>query len=146
MTISSVADFHEGLKALEDISGYSYHNSQLGHAHAYLLPSVTHILAKHFRSCPANRRLFDLGCGNGSVAAYFADQGYEVVGVDPSSDGVAEANAAHPRLAIKQGSAYDNLVEVYGKFPALISLEVVEHVYAPRDYARTVFELLESGG
>jgi 2-polyprenyl-6-hydroxyphenyl methylase/3-demethylubiquinone-9 3-methyltransferase len=28
----------------------------------------------------------------------------------------------------------------------VLSLEVVEHVYAPRDYARTVFDLLEPGG
>ncbi len=28
----------------------------------------------------------------------------------------------------------------------LVSLEVVEHVYAPRDYARCVFDLLEPGG
>ncbi|MFM6377322.1 MAG: methyltransferase domain-containing protein [Microcystis sp.] len=28
----------------------------------------------------------------------------------------------------------------------LISLEVVEHVYAPRDYAKTVYNLLQPGG
>lgn len=28
----------------------------------------------------------------------------------------------------------------------MISLEVVEHVYAPRDYARSLFNLVEPGG
>ena len=28
----------------------------------------------------------------------------------------------------------------------VLSLEVVEHVYAPRQYAKTVFDLLEPGG
>lgn len=28
----------------------------------------------------------------------------------------------------------------------VVSLEVVEHVYAPRNYARTLFDLLEPGG
>jgi 2-polyprenyl-6-hydroxyphenyl methylase/3-demethylubiquinone-9 3-methyltransferase len=28
----------------------------------------------------------------------------------------------------------------------VLSLEVVEHVYAPRDYARTVFDVLSPGG
>jgi 2-polyprenyl-6-hydroxyphenyl methylase/3-demethylubiquinone-9 3-methyltransferase len=28
----------------------------------------------------------------------------------------------------------------------VISLEVVEHVYAPRHYARTLFDLVEPGG
>jgi 2-polyprenyl-3-methyl-5-hydroxy-6-metoxy-1,4-benzoquinol methylase len=93
-----------------------------------------------------SRRLFDLGCGNGSVAAYFAERGYDVTGVDPSAEGVAEARAAYSHLRIEQGSAYDDLVAIYGRFPVVISLEVVEHVYAPRDYARTLFDLLESGG
>lgn len=44
------------------------------------------------------------------------------------------------------GSAYDDLAEQYGQFPVVLSLEVVEHVYAPRDYARTVFSLLRPGG
>lgn len=134
------------MKLLTGISGYSYSNAQLGCAHAYLLPKVSKILNDHFGPASANRRLFDLGCGNGSVAAYYAEQGYDVMGVDPSDDGVAAAHAAYPHLAIEQGSAYDNLAAIYGTFPAVISLEVIEHVYAPRDYARTVFSLLEDGG
>ena len=35
---------------------------------------------------------------------------------------------------------------MYGCFPVVISLEVVEHVYAPRDYTRTLFDLVEPGG
>ena len=31
-------------------------------------------------------------------------------------------------------------------FPIVISLEVVEHVYAPRDYAATLLSLVEPGG
>ena len=45
-----------------------------------------------------------------------------------------------------EGSAYDNLAAEYGQFPIVISLEVIEHIYDPRRYARTFFELLESGG
>jgi 2-polyprenyl-6-hydroxyphenyl methylase/3-demethylubiquinone-9 3-methyltransferase len=37
-------------------------------------------------------------------------------------------------------------VAKFGTFPAVISLEVVEHVYAPRDYARQLFELVQPGG
>jgi 2-polyprenyl-6-hydroxyphenyl methylase/3-demethylubiquinone-9 3-methyltransferase len=134
------------LKALADIAGYKYSHAQLGHAHAYLLPTVSHVVASQLMGRLGTRRLFDLGCGNGSVAAYFAERGYEVTGVDPSAEGVAEARTAYPHIRIEQGSAYDDLAAIYGRFPVLISLEVVEHVYAPRDYARTVFDMLESGG
>ena len=127
-------------------SNYHYFSAELGHAHAYLLPTVDRLLETHFRATGTSRRLFDLGCGNGSVAAHFAAKGFKVVGVDPSIEGVEHANRAFPDLTIEQGSAYDDLESRYGTFPAAISLEVVEHVYAPRNFARTLYNLLEPGG
>ncbi len=91
-------------------------------------------------------RLFDLGCGNGSVGAAFAMEGWDVTGVDPSYEGIAQARKAYPALQLEEGSAYDDLATKYGCFPAVVSLEVVEHVYAPRDYARTLFNLVEPSG
>ena len=61
-------------------------------------------------------RLFDLGCGNGSVAAHMADRGWDVTGVDPSAEGIAQANRAYPDIRLEQGSAYDDLAEKYGRF------------------------------
>lgn len=92
------------------------------------------------------KKAFDLGCGNGSVANWLASKGYEIVGVDPSETGIAEANRAFPELNLKVGSAYDPLHETFGNFPLLVSLEVIEHVYAPRDYARCVRDLLAPSG
>ena len=92
------------------------------------------------------RRLFELGCGNGSVARLLTARGWDVTGVDPSVEGIAQARAADPGLKLATGSAYDDLAGQYGRFPMVLSLEVVEHVYAPRHYARTLFDLLEPGG
>lgn len=128
------------------ISGFGYSNADHSHAHAYLLPKVTEELATIHKRCTTSPRLFDLGCGNGSVGALFASQGWSVTGVDPSSEGIAHAQKAYPHLRFEEGSAYDDLAAKYGCFPAVISLEVVEHVYAPRDYARTLFSLVEPGG
>ena len=92
------------------------------------------------------RRLFELGCGNGSVANELAGRGWDVTGVDPSVEGIRQAQAAYPGLKLASGSAYDDLAAQYGQFPVLLSLEVVEHVYAPRHYARTAYSLLSAGG
>ena len=73
-------------------------------------------------------------------------KGWEVTGVDPSIDGIAQASAAFPTLNLKVGSAYESLAETYGRFPFLISLEVVEHVYNPRLYIKNAYNLLEDGG
>jgi 2-polyprenyl-3-methyl-5-hydroxy-6-metoxy-1,4-benzoquinol methylase len=91
-------------------------------------------------------RLFDLGCCNGSVGAILANDGWSVTGVDPSLEGIAKARKAYRELKLEEGSAYDDLPTKYGRFPVVVSLEVVEHVYAPRDYARTLFDLVEPGG
>lgn len=126
------------------ISGYSYADSLTNPSHRHLLPPLRSTLSE--LKAAGARRLFELGCGNGSVAAIMSADGWEVTGVDPSEQGIAAAHTAHPELRLELGSAYDDLAGRYGRFPVVVSLEVVEHVYAPRDYARTLFELLEPGG
>lgn len=133
------------MKHIEAISGYRYAGATNAHSHHFLMPRVRSELAR-LKTDLEKARLFDLGCGNGSVASLLDNDGWEVTGVDPSTEGIAAARAAYPTLRLEVGSAYEDLVGRFGRFPVLVSLEVVEHVYAPRDYARTVFDLLEPGG
>ncbi len=128
--------------AVRHRGGYTYHSAEHSHAHAYLMPCVTGILSGR----GAGLRIFDLGCGNGSVAHALAGLGHEVAGVDPSKEGIAHANAAYPELRLERGDAYEPLAERFGQFDAVVSLEVVEHLYAPRDYARTLAALIRPGG
>jgi len=125
--------------------GFRWHDAKLTHAHDYLLPAVMAEL-QELRPALREQRLFDLGCGNGSVAWALSRAGWDVTGVDPSSEGIGQARAAYPQLKLQLGSAYDDLASQYGRFPVVISLEVVEHVYFPRKYAATLFDLVEPGG
>lgn len=133
------------MESIASISGYRYPNAELNLSHAYLLPALTEEFALRGPSAPS-RRLFDLGCGNGSVSARLANLGFEVNGVDPSGEGIRVANERYPDLVLRTGSAYDDLAAIYGRFGILVSLEVVEHVYAPRKFAAAAFDLLEPGG
>lgn len=126
------------------IAGYRYRNAQTNNAHSHLLPTLRAELASLGHIAP--KRLFELGCGNGSVANILSADGWEVSGVDPSREGIAEAQKSFPNLRLETGSAYEDLAGRFGNFPVVTSLEVVEHVYAPRDYARCLFDLLEPGG
>jgi len=128
------------------ISGYRYSDSETNHSHKILLQPTLATLNQFFASSGRQRRVFDCGCGNGSVAALLSENGYDVAGVDPSEEGIAQAKRTYPNLRLETGSAYEKLEQRFGRFPAVISLEVVEHVYAPRDYARTLYDLLEPGG
>jgi len=128
-------------------SGYAWNDAELSDSHSYLLPVLQRELDKVKATLPADSlRLFELGCGNGSVAAQLSKTGWNVTGVDPSSQGIARANRSYPELKLYDGSAYDDLSGRFGQFPVVTSLEVVEHVYAPRDYARTLFNLVQTGG
>ena len=128
-----------------EAKGYGYYTSAPAHTNAYLWPVVEQILDAHFRG-RNDRRIMEVGCGNGSLANRLTELNYAVAGVDPSETGIAYANKNWPALNLRVGSAYDDLRATYGTFPAVISLEVVEHVYAPRDFAHCLFETLEPGG
>jgi len=94
----------------------------------------------------SDRRIFDVGCGNGSVAYALSAKGYEVVGVDPSKQACEHWKRAYPNLKLSLGSAYDDLRTRFGQFPVVISLEVIEHLYSPWKFASTVHDLLYDGG
>lgn len=120
--------------------GCGYDSCEHSCGHPYLLPVVERIITARK---PA--RIFDLGCGNGSVAnrlSKFAP----VTGIDVASSGVEMAQRSFPQLNIELGSVYDDLAGKYGTFPVVVSLEVVEHLFDPRSYARRLFDLVETGG
>jgi 2-polyprenyl-3-methyl-5-hydroxy-6-metoxy-1,4-benzoquinol methylase len=133
------------MSTVVDISGYAYQDPELNASHDYLLPALLEELAA--LGLPRERkRLFELGCGNGSVAEVLTRQGYQITGVDASFQGIEQANRRYPQLNLQLGSAYDSLADTYGKFPVVVSLEVVEHLYAPRLFTRALFDLVEPSG
>jgi SAM-dependent methyltransferase len=113
-------------------STYAFEHAGMNLAHGYLLPAVTEIL-KNVAWGNEPKRIFELGCGSGAIAAQLTQRGYDITGVDPSVEGIAHARKAYPNLKLSEGSAYDDLASTYGQFPVLLSLEVVEHVYFPRN-------------
>ena len=122
---------------------YVYDDAAPGHHHAYLLPSVQRMLSSMKTS---DRRLFDCGCGNGSFGQCMADDGWDVTGADPSIEAIQIARSNYPALRLELGSTEEDLAARFGTFPVVISLEVVEHVYAPREYMARISDLVEPGG
>jgi 2-polyprenyl-6-hydroxyphenyl methylase/3-demethylubiquinone-9 3-methyltransferase len=128
----------------EEISTeYAYAEATPSHTNGYLWEPIQRELEHHI---PSGARVFDLGCGNGALARRLKGLGYSVTGVDPSESGIAIARKADTDLRLEVGNAYEDLAARYGRFPALVSLEVVEHVYYPRKFAKCVHDLLEPGG
>lgn len=131
--------------SVTDHQGYQYSDGNLNASHNYLMPAVLPIL-QSLSAPETDKRIFELGCGNGSVSNELAKYGFEMTGVDPSPEGIRHAKEHYPHLSIFPGSAYDDLAVRYGTFPIVLSLEVVEHLYFPRKFAAVVNDLLLPGG
>lgn len=129
-----------------DMTAYHYDDGEASHATSYLWPRAIAAIAGHLKNAPHPRRVFEVGCGNGAFAAELTRRGYEVIGVDPSTTGIAQGRRRHPEIALHAGSAYEPLRDRYGTFSVVVSLEVIEHVYAPRTFAATIYDLVEPGG
>ena len=110
----------------------------------YLWPSVIQLVPRDGQG----KRLLDLGSGNGSWANRYARLGYRVDGIEPSDSGLAQARSAYPQCTFHHGLADAATIERVGsgQFDVVTSSEVVEHLYAPRDWARAAFLALKPGG
>ena len=133
-----------------NISGYQWNGGAATCAHKHLMPSfiaeLKLLVQQRGSQAAQNLNAFDLGCGNGSVAGHLHNLGWSVHGVDPSIQGIEQAKLHYPECNLHLGSAYDDLLSKFGQFPLVYSLEVVEHVYAPRDYAKTLVSLMQDDG
>lgn len=133
----------ENTSASPGIGSYSYSQAGPTWPHAYLMPVFLPILERY--AMPGSR-LFEIGAGNGHVAGVLAGRGYEVSGIEPSIDGVRLANQFAPGAKIWAGSVYDDLSAHHGQYDVVYALEVLEHLYAPRELIAQATRLLRPGG
>lgn len=125
------------------LSDYDYGNAAPSHTASYIWPVLFDLLESE---APSGSAVFDLGCGNGAFAAALDERGYDVTGVDPSEEGIEQGQRAHPNPDLHVGSTNDDLADRFGRFPVVVSLEVIEHVYDPYHFADSVYDLLQEGG
>ena len=123
---------------------YEFHDAAACFTLPILLPPVLSLMS----GCPPPARLLDVGCGNGSMTAAYAERGYRAVGIDLSASGIEQARKAYPRIRFEllaaDSDVLANLRE--GPFDLVVSTEVVEHLYGPRSYMRGCFAALRPGG
>lgn len=128
------------------MKNYGWQDEKPTCAHAYLLPQLLRVIANVGERRPL--RILDLGCGNGFVAAELGCCGHDVIGIDSSPDGIAIAKATYqgPRFAVASIDAADlDQLGAHG-VDCVVALEVIEHLYYPRELFRKSYEALRPEG
>ena len=93
-------------------------------------------------------RLLDLGCGPGWTSAFFAQCGYEVVGVDFSPEAIAAAQDAYriPGLSFRQHDWDEPLDPSLGTFDAAVFIDCLHHSMDETGPLRTAYAALRGPG
>jgi len=125
-----------------DEATYRYFDSAKGHTAGYLWSPVVAALRAQQAST-----ILDLGCGNGAFVSHLENLGFDVIGCDPSEDGIRIAREAVPKAGFHRLGVYDDPALLKeSRFDAVVALEVIEHLYAPRALLRFARALLKPSG
>ena len=123
-------------------SDYSFAAGHQPHTDKILGPIVQKYVREH-----SVAKVLDLGCGTGTMARDLAQQGLTVVGIDPSSSGIEDARRNSPASTFYCLGIYDDPAKIAeSDFDLVISTEVVEHVFYPRELPRFAGAKLKTGG
>ena len=124
---------------------FGWQDEEAAFYHKYLIGGIIRQLP------PPDEReaVLDVGCGNGYFAGELMARGYSVYGIDASAEGIALANRKHPGRFFVNDVTEARLPEALRGVPVktVVSMEVIEHLYAPRAFVSFLKNiLLENGG
>lgn len=92
----------------------------------------------------SDERILEVGCGTGDVAAYMAERGARVVGIDLSEEMVQAARQRYPEQDFRQMDA--SQLPFDGEFDGVFSHAVLHWIREPRGVVQGIRRALRPGG
>ncbi len=128
-------------------SEYQYNSSHLDHTYNYLSTQLLAMLPPPVNTSDDKICILDLGCGNGSFSNLLNDIGYNVVGIEQSESGIKIAKQNYPDCQFINASIYDlPYDELKFGFDVVTSVEVIEHLFDPKQLIRAAKQCIKPGG
>lgn len=130
------------------MNGTDYHYHDYAQADPPHQPLYLNLLLSHLKAGGRIHRVLDAGCGDGNFTASLAAAGFEMHGIDLSKGGITRAKELYPQIQFTEGSVYDAFAGLCGVpfFDAIVSVEVIEHLYSPRKFVQRAHAALRPGG
>lgn len=129
----------------DGVENYGWNGAEGPHSCGYISPKVIELL----RQRQHIRKVCDLGSGNGALAGQLHKAGYSVCGVEYDQEGCRIAHENHPTVDFYNLGVQDDptpIVQEHGLFDAVVSTEVVEHLFSPHLLPIFARKLLKPGG
>lgn len=123
---------------------YGWSGTTGPHSCDYIAPQVLSLLKK--LGC---KRVLDIGAGNGALCHLINSSGITTVGVEYDHAGVAIARQAYPNIPFYQLGVQDDpepLLDAEGQFDAVVSTEVIEHLFSPHLLPQFAAKVLDKDG
>ena len=109
-----------------------------------LYSDICFVLNQH----ASGKRVLEVGCGTGEFLSYMKENGFDTVGIEPSSDAMAIAES---KGIMVHNSTFEEFIKYYisnniDSFDAVTFLNVLEHVPNPVQIVEITKTILKPGG
>jgi 2-polyprenyl-3-methyl-5-hydroxy-6-metoxy-1,4-benzoquinol methylase len=126
------------------VGSYGWTSKDAPESCTYLTPRIETILRRL-----GVQRVLDIGAGNGTLCGHLSRMGWQVCGLEYDREGVEIARRGHPGIPFYNYALQDDpqqLLAQESPFDAVISTEVVEHLFAPHLLPIYAAAVLRPGG
>lgn len=126
------------------VENYGWTDAEGPYSCSYTLPKILSVLKQL-----GVYRVVDIGAGNGKLCYEASRAGFQVVGVEYDKAGVEVARSTYPAITFYKYGIQDDpalLLAQEKKFDAVVSTDVIEHLFSPHLLPLYAGEILKEEG